>query len=169
MIIIYTFYKIVNNNNNKIVYIGCTTQKLNTRFAQHNRDHNSAVYQKYILNGITNLSIYPINIKFKNTLSHFDALRYEETFTYIYGSIYELANFNAGNSYFNKIDLDKFYSCTMSFISDILEQEITLQTKDYKELISCIRHFFVIDEEFAEPYAELNYIYDLICEKIIEE
>jgi len=120
------------------------------------------------MNGITNLSIQEINIKFHSDISHVDALKYEEILTYIYGSIYELCNFNAGNSMFNKIDIDKLYTYIMLFVHDIMDGNIILYTKDYKEIIEIMKTFFNITDVFNEPMEELQYIYNIACENSID-
>lgn len=159
----YQFYKIVDLNTNKPIYIGCTSQLLNRRFWQHNHDVKSAVYNEYILKGEKNLSIFPISLQINKEYNYSICLKYEEELTYIYGYSYKLCNHNAGNLFYQNLDDIVLFQKVHDFLFHLIEQEISIINKnDYNEIVSCIQKICSTNE------TDLNQLDDIICERICE-
>lgn len=160
----YNFYKVINNQ--KPVYIGCTSQKLNRRLWQHNHDYNSQVYKAYVAKGEEDLSIERIGLKTcRQEMSHSMALHYELLLTYNYGFNYELCNFNAGNSFYHNHDDEILYQYTHELLFDIMENVISFDFDIYAEIILNCANIcdYNIDYETIR-----NYIFDISSNKLEE-
>ncbi len=159
----YQFYKIVDLNTNKPIYIGCTSQLLNRRFWQHNHDVKSAVYNEYVLKGEKNLSIFPISLQINKEYNYSICLKYEEELTYIYGYSYKLCNHNAGNLFYQNLDDIVLFQKVHDFLFHLIEKEISIcDISDYNEIISCIQKICSTNE------TDLNILDNICCEQICE-
>lgn len=161
----YKIYKIVNQNNEKPIYIGCTSQQLNRRLWQHNHDVKSQVYNQFVSKGENNLRIELILEKECTTAQ---AMKMEELITYIYGKNYPLCNHNAGGSFYeNNLD-EPLYDSIHTILFEMIHNENFFTKEFFEEVAQCIANIlnYELNEITNTALLEMD---DICCEMICNE